>query len=58
MRKPTLAPLLVVVATSLAPSVAGAQDAAGAEVLFQKARKLFEEKRYAEAYVRASVAER
>jgi hypothetical protein len=51
MRKPIAitAPLVVALATSLAPSTARAQDAAGAEVLFQQAHQLFEEKRYAEA---------
>ena len=34
---------------TLLPAVASAQDAAGAEVLFQKGRALFDEKKYAEA---------
>lgn len=48
MHKP-LATLLLIAAASLAASPAHAQDAAGAEVLFQQAHRLFEEKRYAEA---------
>jgi hypothetical protein len=48
MRKP-LATLLLIAAASLAPSPVLAQDAAGAEALFQQAHQLFEQKRYAEA---------
>ncbi|HSO39839.1 MAG TPA: hypothetical protein VLT33_45240 [Labilithrix sp.] len=40
---------LVLALGTILPAAAHAQDAAGAEVLFQKARQLFDQKKYAEA---------
>lgn len=48
MRKP-IAIVTVILAASLAPAAAHAQNAAAAEALFQKGHDLFEQKRYAEA---------